>query len=169
MRLVSGPRRLNRQVKKARSNAKDIDETVQVQYVEKCELDTHADTICAGRNCRLLDRTGHCCDVRGFHDNLLDVKDVPVATVATGITTNDGRAYVLVFNEVLYFGDTMGHILVNPNQIRHCGVSVSDNPFDKDKLFGIDYDEVFVPFSTRGQQSTLNRFTPPRTRWRISL
>ena len=115
MQLVSGPRRLNRQVKKARTNAKDIEETVPVQYVEKCELDTHADTICAGRNCRLLDRTGHCCDVRGFHDELSEMKDVPVATVATGITTSDGIEYILIFNEVLYFGDTMDHTLINPN------------------------------------------------------
>ena len=88
------------------------------------------------------------------------MKDVPIATVATGITTDDGRVYVLVFNEVLYFGDTMDHTLVNPNQIRHYGVSVSNNPFDEDKLFGIDHDEVFVPFSTSGTTVYFESFYP---------
>ena len=162
MQLVSGPRRLNRQIKKARTNAKDVEESIPVQYVEKCELDTHADTICAGRNCRLLDRTGHCCDVRGFHDELSEMKDVPVATVATGITTSDGIEYILVFNEVLYFGDTMDHTLINPYQIRHYGISVSDNPFDDDKPFGIDHEEVFVPFSTSGTMVYFESFYPTK-------
>ena len=115
MRVVSGPRHYNRHVKRAKSNGHVDQSLYHVQYMGKCELDSHANTICAGRNCRLLSRTGQCCDVRGFHDDLSDVKDVPVAMVATAVTTCEGEIYILVLNEVLYFGESMDHTLINPN------------------------------------------------------
>jgi len=33
----------------------------------RCEVDTWADTICAGATSRLLRSTGQLCDVTGFH------------------------------------------------------------------------------------------------------
>ena len=83
--------------------------------MEKCELDSHADTICAGRNYRLLSKTGQCCDVKGFHDDLEDVKNIPIGTVVTGVVTPDGVTLILVMHEVLYFGDSMDHRLMNAN------------------------------------------------------
>ena len=103
MRVVSGPRRFNRQTKRAKSDAK-TDQLHHVPYMERCELDSHADTVCAGRNCRLLS----CTPYR-------PLLDVPVATVATAITSSEGVVYILIFNEVLYFGDSMDHTLINPN------------------------------------------------------
>ena len=41
--------------------------------------------------------------------------------------------------------------LINPNQeIRHYGLTVSDDPTDKTKEFGISGDDFFVPFKVSG-------------------
>ena len=98
--------------------------------------------------------------MRGFHDDLADVKDIPVATVATGIVTPEGQTCILILNEALYFGETMDHTLINPNQIRNYGVNVSDNPFDFDKPFGIDHEDVFVPFMSSGTTVYFDSFYP---------
>ena len=43
----------------------------------------------------------------------------------------------------------MDHSLINPNQIFNYGIPISDNPFDRNKDFGIYHDKIFVPFSTK--------------------
>lgn len=42
--------------------------TTTTSVTARCELDTRADTICAGINCRPLTFTGQQCEVRGFSD-----------------------------------------------------------------------------------------------------
>ena len=64
----------------------------------KNELDTRADTICAGANWKLLSASGECCDVYGFHDDFHSIKDVPIARVATGIHDEHGRVAILIVN-----------------------------------------------------------------------
>ena len=153
MPFTSGIRRevgLRRAVKRARIDPTAVSQTVDLQCVAKCEMDSHADTICAGANCRPIEYTGQQCDVSGFHEELAGLTNVPVATVATGYQSPGGEVFILIMHEVLYFGDTMNHSLINPNQIRHFGIPVSDNSFDTDKPFGIDHDDMFVQFKTEG-------------------
>ena len=54
--------------------------------------------------------------------------------VMTAYTTYDNpedcRTYILEFNEGLWFGNRMDHLLINPNQVRMTGISVCDDPFD---------------------------------------
>jgi len=76
--------------------------------------------------------------------------DIPIATCFTAYTDDQGITYILVFNEVLWFGNSMDHSLINPNQIRITGIPLSDNPFDKSKELGIDTTSCFVPFKTAG-------------------
>jgi hypothetical protein len=40
--------------------------------------------------------------------------------------------------------------LINRNQIRHSGIMVSDNPFDKTRCFGITADGFHFPFTMQG-------------------
>ncbi len=99
----------------------------------RCELDTRADTCCAGTNCRPNFFTGQQCEVQGFYKDFTPVPDVPIATVAT--TWSDpltGKGYILIMHAVLYFGDKMDHSLTNPNQLWHYGVVVHDNPYETD-------------------------------------
>ena len=87
------------------------------------------------------------------------VKDVPVATVATGYVTPFGDTVILIMHEALFFGESLQHTLINPNQIRHFGVPVNDNPFDTGSPFGISHDDLFMPFSTRGPMVLFETFT----------
>ncbi len=97
---------------------------------------------------------GQQCEVRGFYDNFQPITNVPFATVATSWCDGvGGDTYILIFHEVLYFGDTMGHSLINPNQLRHHGIQVHDNPFetDPDRKIGVELsDDVKLPFLTEG-------------------
>lgn len=117
----------------------------------KCELDTRADTIVAGINCRPIISNGQTCEVKGFHSSFDAISNVPVSTVATAWTNpQTGATYVLIFNEALYFGEQMDHSLINPNQLRAFGVPVWDNPFDPDHQMGIEHGELLIPFQTAG-------------------
>ena len=125
--------------------------------IAHCELDTRADTTCAGINCHLLFFTGQQCEVRGFYDDFEPVTNVPIATVATAWCDGlGGPTYILILNEALYFGDTMGHSLMNPNQLWYHGIRVHDNPFETNpgRQIGIElYDDVRLPFLT--EESTI--------------
>jgi hypothetical protein len=119
-----------------------------------CELDTRADTCCAGTNCRPIFFTGQQCEVQGFYNDFMPVPDVPIATVAT--TWSDpltGKGYIFIMHEVLYFGNKMDHSLINPNQLRHYGVVVHNNPYETDptRAMGIEIDDNnLIPFSLQG-------------------
>ncbi len=79
----------------------------------RCELDTRADTCCAGQNCRPIFYTGQQSEVQGFHDTFAPVPDVPITTVATAWSNPlTGVGYILIFHEALYFGSNMDHSLI---------------------------------------------------------
>ena len=113
---TSGPRIAERTIKKAkRSNG--TPEFIPHE-MSTGELDTRLDMICAGNNFRPLVYTGQCCQVSGFHSSFDTLNDVPVATVATAYQHPSGVVYILIIHEALYFGRSLDHSLINPNQIR---------------------------------------------------
>jgi len=130
----------------------------------RCELDTRADTICAGINCRPIYFTGQTCEAYGFHDNLSPITDVPIATVATAWSNpSTGDAYIIIMNEVLFFGQGMDHSLINPNQVRHYGLQVHDNPYDQEDVrsMGIMLTEaVKLPFRSDGSTIYFSSWFP---------
>ena len=94
-----------------------------------------------------MEYTGQICDVSPFLGSYEPVKEIPVAqcyTVWTDDTT--GMDYLLVADEMLWFGTTLQHSLLNPNQIGHFGVPVNDNPFED--LFGLNVNATFILFET---------------------
>ena len=96
---------------------------------ERLELDSHADTCVAGSNCLYLSSSGRSVTVSGFSSELVPISNIDVATVATAYTSPvNGRTIILIINECLYFGDRMGHSLLNPNQLQNFGVLVRDVP-----------------------------------------
>ena len=156
--ITSGQRSTTGRIIKRLQTA-DADDTkpspVDYENEARCELDTRADTCCAGMNCRPLFYTGQHCDVQGFHDNFSPVQDVPIATVATAWSDpKTGLGYIIIIHEVLYFGNKMNHTLLNPNQMRNFGIEVFDNPYDLDpaRTMGIripDSNET-IPFQSQG-------------------
>ena len=97
----------------------------------------------AGSNCIILHYTGKECDVSPYRDDYDPIQNVPIVTAATAWQSPaTGKIYILVLNEVLWMGDTMQHTLLNPNQLRHFGTIVQDNPMSDHPLSIIteDYD-----------------------------
>ena len=99
-----------------------------IGFVGNTEADSHADTFVAGKNCVILSYTDRTCDVQPYSDNYAPVKNVPIVTAATGHTSANGMNYILVFPESLSM-PTLDHSLFNPNQLRHFGTQVQDNPY----------------------------------------
>ena len=93
-----------------------------------------------------MSASGQCCDVYGFHDNFKVIEDVTIARVATLIHNEHRRVHILIVNQELYFGASLDHSLINPNQIRHFRIPVSDNLYNSGKYFGIDHDGQFINF-----------------------
>jgi hypothetical protein len=95
--------------------------------------------------------TGEICDVNPFLDSYQPVQEIPVARCCTVWTNQqDSMEYLLVGDQMLWFGTLLPHSLINPNQLRAYGLDVNDDPFDSNRAFGIDSDRAFIPFNTTG-------------------
>ena len=111
----------------------------------RMELDSHADTVVLGKNCVILAYTGRECDVSPFTDSYESINGVPIVTGATAWTSQaTGETFILVFREALWMGEQMNHSLVNPNQMRHYGITVQDNPFSSTQMHLQTEDAEFV-------------------------
>ena len=130
----------------------------------RSELDSRADTICAGLNCRLIHYTGQECTVNGFHNKLGAMEKIPIATVATAWSDeHTGQGFILIMHEVLFFGNNLDHSLINPNQIRHNGFQLFDNPYETDpnRQMGIVINETDrIPFQSQGTTIYFNSRFP---------
>ena len=112
----------------------------------RSELDSHANTTVARKNCVILCYTYRSCDAAPFSDNHMPMKDVPILSAATGYTSANSWNCILVFIEALYI-KYMQHTLINANQCRHFGVEVQDNPYDSNKPMAIrSPDSEFTAF-----------------------
>jgi hypothetical protein len=94
------------------------------------ELDSHADTCCAGSNCSIIEYTGKICNVIGFNrDNPNDkLTDTPVVKTATAYDAPTGESYIIVLSQGLYLGDYISYSFLSPNQLRHNELVVDDGP-----------------------------------------
>ena len=75
------------------------------------------------------------------------MRNVPIVTGATAVTSSSttGGTVILVFNEANWMGDQLDHSLLNPNQLRHQGVTVQDNPYAPTALpMASHHDDEFV-------------------------
>jgi hypothetical protein len=155
--MTSGMR--NRSVKRVKKDA-ELKTDWLISRSAKSEIDNRADTCCAGMNFRPLEYTGMTCSVSPFHEGYEAMEDIPIATCATAVDLTDGTTVILIVNEALYFGDTIDHLLINPNQVRMTGISVNDDPFNEARPFGIDHSDVFIPFTTAGATIYFKSRTP---------
>ena len=109
------------QVKISRGSIRRVSKTFkstdrQAVYDGRVELDTHADTFVAGRNCLLMHYTERICDVMPYSDDYEAQKGVPIVQVATGHTAANGQRTILIFNKALWMPE-LPHLLINPNQL----------------------------------------------------
>ncbi|KAI2502107.1 hypothetical protein MHU86_12337 [Fragilaria crotonensis] len=119
--------------------------------VARCEMDSHADTCVAGPNFMVLAFTGEQCDVTPYMSDYQPIINVAVVNAVTACTDEStAETVILYFNEVLWYGKRMKMSLINPNQLRHFGIAVSDDPTDNTRPFGISTDELHIPFHMDG-------------------
>ena len=71
----------------------------------QCELDSHADTILAGKNCIVLSYTGKECRVVPYQEGYESTDNVPISNVATAWKSpENGEIFILIFHEALWMG-----------------------------------------------------------------
>ena len=107
---------------------------------DRAELDSHADTCVGGDNVVLLHETGFKVSVSAYSPEYAALKDIPIASCAGAYDSEtDGTTYLLIWNEMMYFGNRMPTTLINANQMRSFGHSVEDCPqqFDQHSLHSI--------------------------------
>ena len=90
------------------------------------------------------------------------MNNVPIANVATAWQCpTTGQVFILVFHEALWMGDTMTHSLINPNQLRHYGVHVQDDPTSRRPLSIITDDGNFaMEMQRKGTIISFSTHTP---------
>ena len=144
----------------------------QIEYgsepgtVARCEMDSHADTCVAGPNFVVIEFTGEHCDVTPYTADYQPILNISVVNAATAYTDEStGETTILYFNQVLWYGKRMQMSLINPNQLRHYGITVSDDPTDTARPFGITGQDFFVPFKMDG--TTVYFDTRAPTAWEM--
>ena len=156
---MSSDRRAIHQSKRIKSMSSTLN--INDEGSAKNELDTRADTCVLGKNWRYISDEQQVCTVSGFHSAFKSLKEVPIVRAATGwVDPVSGASFILYINQGLWFGEELDHSLINPNQIRHFGIAVSDNPYDNSKPLGIAHSEVFVPFKSTGATVYFETFRP---------
>ena len=65
----------------------------------------------------MIQPTGTMWNVYPFKDGYEVTKDIPFATCATLMQTDEGLDYILIGHEMPYFGREMEWLLLNQNQI----------------------------------------------------
>ena len=128
------------------------------------EADSNADTCCLGSNFIVLRYTNKMADVYPYNNSYEPIANVPIVSGATAYTdVASGQTYILVFNESLYYGTRLPHSLFNPNQIRHHGVDVWDNPYDKEHELSIEVTgELTIPLGMEGTKTTFQSRAPTK-------
>ena len=138
--------------------------------VARSEMDSHADTCVAGPNFMILEFTGEQCDVTPYTNEYQPITNVPVVNAVTAFTDeSSGETVILHFNQVLWYGKRMKMSLINPNQLRHHGMTVSDDPTAGTRPFGISGDGLFVPFQMDVERQYTSRHACQlRGSWKIA-
>ena len=90
------------------------------------------------------------CTVSPFLSEYSSTENIEICTAATAWTDRNGKIYILIFGQGLWFGDRMDRSLINPNQCRSFGVSVCDDPTDPHRSLGFYTDQVTVELYMEG-------------------
>lgn len=116
------------------------------------EIDNHADTTCAGMNCRVEYYTNLKCTVSPFLGEYDEQENIRICTAVTAVTLpSTGETIIIRLGQALDFTTKLDKTLLNPNQLRSYGLSVCDDPVDPYRELGIQLDDdTFLPMSMDG-------------------
>ena len=81
------------------------------------EIDNHADNSVECANFHPVAFSGEVCDVSPFSDKYEATMNMPIATCTIIVIIPDtGEERVLIINQMLWFGNQMPMLLLQPNQ-----------------------------------------------------
>jgi hypothetical protein len=111
--------------------------------------------------------TGEHCDITPHSKDYKPMKNVPIVNASTAFTNKlTGETIILRFNQVRWYRNKLEMSLINPNQIQHYGLTVSDDSTDKTRDFGITGEDFVVPFEIKG--TTIFFKSSSVTRWEMA-
>jgi hypothetical protein len=97
------------------------------------ELDSYADMCCIGSKCIFFNQSNVTVDVTPFLKGLGKAENVLTGSCAVAYgNLETGEVMILVFNQVIYFGDRMDGALGCPNQLHLNRLIVRDCPHHLD-------------------------------------
>ena len=95
----------------------------------KVGIDSHADTSCAGKHVRILERIdGKSYSVSPFNDQYKPLENVKMINGIVAVDRDDGSGFIVELNNFLDFTDSMNDSIVVPMQARLNHVIVNDVP-----------------------------------------
>ncbi len=103
-------------------------QTPDFKTYHRAELDSRADTCCAGATFHVIEYTGQTYEVYPYNPSYKPKKNIPVVKAVTAYDMSSGETIILCLNQSLYFGKESDNALLNPNQMRANGVLVDDCP-----------------------------------------
>jgi len=113
-RKIDAIRMVSHSIKKVTATRHSLDFTKLCQV----EVDSRADTCCAGATFSLVKGTNQTMDMEGFYEDLGKLKNFPIGTRYTAINHPVLQVTIIgVFYECLYFGANMEELLIKPNQL----------------------------------------------------
>ena len=122
----------NRTICKKRSCKRTSLSTIELDSGCRLGIDSHADTTCAGRHFKIIERIeGTSYNVSPFSGPLFNNISMVNGIMATD--REDGQdGYILEINNALDFTNAMEHSLLCPMQARLNGVKINDVPSSLD-------------------------------------
>ena len=102
------------------------------------------------------------CHTRTYSDEYEAKKSVPIVQIATGYTAANGQRTILIVNEALWIPE-LEHSLMNPNQLRHFGVMVQDNPYSNSPMViqkDTNKEEFVACLKSTGTNIYIDTWTP---------
>ena len=101
------------------------------------------------------------CDVMPCSDDYEAKTGAPAVQVATGHTNMRGERFILTINEDVWLPN-LENSLMNPNQLRDCGIDVNDNPHNGEPMTirKIGDDDFVAGFKMKGTNVCVDTWTP---------
>lgn len=132
----------------------EYDKPDDYSLVARAEMDSRADTVCGGATFELESTTDKVVDVKGFHNDLGVINDVPIGTIITAIDLKD-ETIIGVFPQSLYFGKAMQSSLIPPAQLWDNDVTCDITPRSRSSgrsIHGMycEPEDCYVPFYLHG-------------------
>ena len=100
------------------------------------------------------------CSVSPFLSEYTTTDNVEICTAETARTRHTSQVYILVFGQVLWFGNRMYRSLINPNQCRYYGILLCDNPTDPHRTLGFHTNKLNIPLFMEGTIATISTRCP---------